>query len=188
MIIEADDPAGARSIKTILERCSAPKDLPLYVVSRVPYEIGPDLFDWMGSQIAKRSLRLLILDSYTSTRASRARGGDIVKQEQADFAGLDELGKRANCAILVIHHTAKGSAGLDWSMMAAGTFAVTASTESQTFIQRFPEFDGAAPERLVRFRSRHASDLEMVLRFRPETLDYEHVLAGGAAALYPLLA
>lgn len=30
-------------------------------------------------------------------------------------------------------------------------------------------------------------DLEMVLRFRKETLDYEHVLDGGAASAYPLV-
>jgi hypothetical protein len=47
--------------------------------------------------------------------------------------------------------------------------------------------DGAAPERLARVRGRHSSDIEMLLRFRKEALDFEHVLEGGAAPFYPLI-
>jgi Fic family protein len=64
---------------------------------------------------------------------------------------------------------------------------MSAATESQIFVSRFPDLDIAAPERLVRIRGRHSEDLEMVLRFRKETLDYEHVLEGGAASAYPLI-
>jgi hypothetical protein len=64
---------------------------------------------------------------------------------------------------------------------------MTAATEAQVFVSRFPELDAAAPERLVRIRGRHCSDVEMVLRFRKGSLDYEHVLEGGAASSYPLL-
>ena len=64
---------------------------------------------------------------------------------------------------------------------------MSAATEAQVHVSRFPELDGAAPERLVRIRGRHSADVEMVLRFRKETLDYEHVLEGVAATLYPLL-
>ena len=76
---------------------------------------------------------------------------------------------------------------MDWSEKAAGTFAMSAATEAQIFISRFPDLEIAAPERLVRIRGRHSEDLEMVLRFRKETLDYEHVLSGGAASPYPAL-
>lgn len=62
---------------------------------------------------------------------------------------------------------------------------MSAATEGQIVISRFHEIDG--PERLVRMRVRHGDDLEMVLRFRKETLDYEHVLAGCAASSYPLI-
>lgn len=119
----------------------------------------------------------------TALRASRIKGGDIVKAEQEDFTQLDALAKRTNCAILIVHHGSKGSAGLHWTQQAAGTFAVGAATESQVFVSRFAELDGAAPERPVQIRGRHSEDLEMVIRFRKETLDYEHVLDGGAATL-----
>jgi RecA-family ATPase len=117
-------------------------------------------------------------------RGPRQRGVDIVKAEQQELAEHDALAKRIGCEILLIHHTSKGSAGLDWSEKAAGTFAMSAATESQINISRFAEMDIAAPERLVRIRGRHSEDLEMVLRFRKESLDFEFVIAGGAASLY----
>jgi hypothetical protein len=76
---------------------------------------------------------------------------------------------------------------LDWSNQAAGTFAMSAATEAQIHVSRFPGLDSNAPERLVRIRGRHIEGTEMVLRFRKGTLDHEHVLEGGAAPFYPLL-
>ena len=64
--------------------------------------------------------------------------------------------------MLILHHASKGSAGLDWSQQAAGSFAMSAATESQIFISRYPEL-------------------------RKQSLDYEHVLDGGAASAYPLI-
>lgn len=89
--------------------------------------------------------------------------------------------------MLVIHHASKGSAGLDWSDQAAGTFAMSAATEAQIHISRFRDLDTNSPERLVRIRGGHLEGTELVLRFRKETLNYEHVLEGGAAPFYPLL-
>jgi hypothetical protein len=100
---------------------------------------------------------------------------------------LDQLAKRTNCTIIVIHHASKGSAAMDWSDRAAGTFAMSAATEAQIHVSRFAELDSAAPERLVRIRGRHLEGSELVLRFRKDTLDYEHVLEGGAASVYPLV-
>jgi hypothetical protein len=188
LMVEQDDPAGAASIKTILERSSVPvKGIPFHLVAGIPYEFGLEFLDWIEGQIVKLGIRLAILDSYTALRGSRPKGIDIVKAEQSDLRAMDDLAKRTNCALLIIHHSSKGSAGLDWSEQAAGTFAMSAATESQTFMSRFKDLDGAATERLVRIRGRHSEDLEMVLRFRKETLDYEHVLEGAAATLYPLI-
>ena len=188
LIVEQDDPAGAASVKTILQRSTVPVDgIPLYLVPRVPFTFGPELLTWLESQIAARGLRLIVLDSYTALRGPRTASIDIVKAEQSDLTLLDALAKKTGCAIVVIHHSSKGSAALDWSEKAAGTFAMSAATESQIHVARFAELDGAAPERLVRVRGRHSADLEMLLRFRTETLDYEHVLEGGAAPLYPLV-
>ncbi len=188
LFVEKDDPSGVGSVKTILQRSRVPvSGIPFHMPECVEYQFGPAFLDWLEGQIISLSIRLVVLDSYTALRGPRPKGVDIVKAEQSDLRQLDALAKRNNCAILVIHHSSKGSAGLDWSEKAAGTFAMTAATESQIFISRFPDFDGAAAERLIRIRGRHFEDLEMVLRFLKETLDYEHVMEGGAAALYPML-
>jgi hypothetical protein len=188
LVVEQDDPAGASTVKTILQRSTVHVGgIPFSLVTRVPYQFGPALLDWLESRIVDLSLRLVVLDSYTALRGPRPRGVDIVKAEQCDLTQLDALAKRRNCAVLVVTHSSKGSAGLDWSEKAAGTFAMSAATESQIHVSRFPELDSAAPERLVRIRGRHSADLEIVLRFRTETLDYAFVLEGGAASLYPSL-
>jgi hypothetical protein len=110
-----------------------------------------------------------------------------VKTEQSDLALLDGLAKRKGCSIVVVHHDSKGSAGLDWSQKAAGTFAMSAATEAQIHITRFGDLDSNAAERLVRVRGRHLEGLELVLRFRKESMDYDQVLRGGAAPIYPLV-
>jgi hypothetical protein len=66
-------------------------------------------------------------------------------------------------------------------------YAMGMAVEAQMQISRFAEFEVRAPERLVVTRGRHIAGLEMVVKFRVETLDYEHVLQGGAAPLYPIL-
>lgn len=189
LILEQDDPAGASTVKTILQRSKITLNgVPLHFVPRVPFTFGFEFLHWLGGQIAKLNLRVVVLDSYTALRASRGSGVDIVKAEQSDLTLLDKLAKDTNCTILVITHDSKGRAGMDWDLRAAGTFAMTAATEGQIHISRFTELETNAPERLVRIRGRHIDGAELVLRFRKETLDYEHVLEGGAAPLYPLVA
>jgi hypothetical protein len=187
LILEQDDPAGAASLKEIVLRSTGAKDFPLYVVPRVAFNYGPQLFEWLEEQIHALALRFVVLDSYTALRSSRGSGIDIVKAEHRDMTLIDELSKRTRCAIELTHHDSKGSAALDWTRKAAGTFAMSSSTEAQIHISRFAELDGAAPERLIRVRGRHSEDAEIVLRFRKETLDFEFVLDGSAATSYPLL-
>jgi RecA-family ATPase len=188
LILEQDDPAGAASIKDILKRSPVPvAGIPFRMVERVPFSFGLALLGWLEKQIRTLKLCLVVLDSYTALRGSRGSGVDIVKAEQHDLNMLDELAKRTECAIVIIHHASKGSAALDWSDQAAGTFAMSAATESQMHVSRYRELDGNAPERLIRVRGRHQEGLEMVVRFRKDTLDHEHVLEGGAAPLYPLV-
>jgi hypothetical protein len=187
MIIEQDDPAGAGSIKTIVQKAGIKGGIPLYVVPRVPFNFGIAFVEWLEREITDKFLRFVVMDSYTALRGPRTAGIDIVKAEQADLTMLDALGKRTGCGIEVIHHSSKGSASLDWSQEAAGTFAMGAATEGQMHISRFRELDGTAPERLVRIRLRHGADVEMLLRFRAETLDFEHIMEGGAAPFFPLL-
>ena len=189
LVIENDDPGGVQSIKQIVakSRIPVPPTTPFFVTDGAGAVLDLDFLQWLKNEIEIRSLRMVVLDSYTSLRTSRNRSSDIVKCESFDFAGLDKLGKNNACALLVIHHHSKGSAGLDWSEKAAGSYAVTAATESQISVSRFSDLDGNAPERLIRIRGRHLEGVEMVLKFNKETLAMEHVLEGGAASVYPLI-
>jgi RecA-family ATPase len=129
LMVEQDDPAGAASLKNILERSSIPvSEIPFYLAPQIPFTFGLQLIEWLEEQIVVRCIKLIILDSYTALRGSRGAGIDIVKAEQQDLLLLDTLAKRAGCAILIIHHSSKGAAGLDWSNQAAGTFAMSAAT------------------------------------------------------------
>jgi hypothetical protein len=50
LMVEQDDPAGAASIKTILERSSVPvKGIPFHLVAGIPYEFGPEFLEWIVS-------------------------------------------------------------------------------------------------------------------------------------------
>jgi hypothetical protein len=187
MIIEQDDPGGAASIKTILERSGVNSDTPLSVVPQLPFGLGVNLLDWLKEQITKLSLVFVVIDSYTAVRGPRAQGIDIVKQEQTELRQIDALGKELGCAIKLIHHASKGAAMLDWTQTAAGSFSVAGASEAQVHLSRFRDLDGGAAERLVRIQGRHSGDAYLVLRFRKDTLDFEWVLEGGAAEFYPVL-
>ena len=188
LVVEQDDAAGAASVKTILQRSQISVDsVPFFLSPRVPFDFGLQLLEWLEGQIVARTLHLVVLDSYTALRASRGPGIDIVKAEQNDMTLLDDLAKRTGAAIIVVHHDSKGSAGMHWAQRAAGTFAMSAATEVQIHISRFGELDSMATERLVRIQGRHLDGTELVLRFRKATLDYECILEGDAAALYPLM-
>jgi RecA-family ATPase len=187
MIVEQDDPAGAASIRDIAKASGGgPDDMPFYVVPKLEFGFGPAMLDWLESEITKRKLRLVVLDSYTALRGPRGPGIDIVKVEQAELGQLDALAKRLQCAMVIIHHASKAAAGLDWTQNAAGSFIMTGATEALIHVSRFADLD-SGPERLVRIRSRHGEDLQLVLRFRKDTLDYEHVHESAAAPLYPVM-
>ena len=129
----------------------------------------------------------MALDSYTALRPPRSATVDIVKAEHKDMECLDEVAKQNDCGIVLGHHNSKGSAKHDWASQAGGTYAMTTATECQIQISRFSELDTNAPERLIRVRGRHQEGVDVLLRFRVDTLDYEHVMEGAGAALYPLI-
>jgi hypothetical protein len=52
LIVEQDDPAGAGSIKTILQKAGVTEKTPLFVVSQLPFNFGLDLLEWMENQIS----------------------------------------------------------------------------------------------------------------------------------------
>ena len=135
--------------------------MPFYLVPRVPFSFGPAFLDWLEKEITSRKLVMVVLDSYTALRGSRPPGMDIVKAENYELAALDELGKRLECSIVIIHHDSTGKAGrtTEWTQGAAGTFAMSQATEAQIHVARFiTDMDIKAPERLVRARPRHGAD------------------------------
>jgi hypothetical protein len=186
LVIEQDDPAGNSSIQMMLKRSPIAVTNNFHFAARMPVAFGLEFIGLLEAEIRRLGLKLVILDSYTAMRSNRGAGVDIVKAEEQELKQLDELGKRTNSTIGVIHHVSHGSSPRDWSEQAGGTFAMYSAVEGQIHISRLPEFDGA-PERLIHARARHGDDVAMIVRFRPETLDYEHVLEGPAADSYPLL-
>ena len=84
LMVEQDDPAGAASIKDILQRSPVPVEgIPFFLAPRVPFTFGLQFVEWLEERICDRALRLVVLDSYTALRSSRGAGIDIVKAEQA---------------------------------------------------------------------------------------------------------
>jgi hypothetical protein len=188
LVIEQDDPSGAASFQDYLKASAVPvAGIPFHLVERVPFYFGHEFTNWLRAQITRLGLRLVVLDSYTALRASRSGSIDIVKAEQYDITELDSLAKDLNCTILVITHDSKGSFGMHWSDRTAGTFAMGAAAEGQIHVSRFPDFASNAPERLICLRGRHCDGAELVVRFCKATLNYEMVLEGGAAPLYPVV-
>ena len=185
LFVEKDDPGRLASIKDVLNRSTLPvKDAPFYAVTDIDLTLGMEFVEWLESEIKAKRLRLVVLDSYTALRSAHTHGGDLVKNEQADLTLLDQLAKKYDMAILLIHHYSKGSANLDWSERSAGTFAMGAATEAQIVMTRFPDLASNANERLVRIRGRHLPGTDIVLRLDPATLTFEHVLEGSAAPFY----
>jgi hypothetical protein len=192
LIVEKDDPNGAASFQQYCKKSPVVKaqkaldDIPFLFADDVPPGLGPAFEQWLESEIVQHKLRFVALDSYTKLRAEHA-SKDIVKLEQTEMLLLDDLGKRRNCTIVVLHHNSKGSFGMDWSDSIAGSYAMGASVESQIQITRFRDLPETAPERLIRVRGRHFAGLSAVVRFREPTLDYELVMDNSAAELYPLI-
>ncbi len=188
MFIEQDDPSGVGALQPILQRTTLPVDLDrFYSIAGSNFQIEPGFIEFLEKEITARGLGVVVLDSYTALRGPRNGSSDLVKAESLDLGLLDALAKRTGCLILLIHHSSKGSAALDWSDRSAGTYAMGAHSEGQVFISRFQELPGNAPERLVQIRGRHVEGAEMVIRFNVERLSYDFVLEGPAASSYPTI-
>ena len=190
MIVEQDDPSGSAAFQEIYRRAGVPKDARILFHARAPFPIGEAFIEWLEREIVKHSLVCIVLDSYTAMRPTRKPGADLVQLERSEITMLDELGKRRDCLIIVIHHESgrtKATAVLDWDARGAGTYGMTMAAEAQVSIGRYRDLPSGSNERLVRIRGRHMKDIEMVLSLDLKTLGYEHILEGGAAPLYPLL-
>lgn len=188
MFIEQDDPSGVAALQRILQRSTVPYDRRrFYSICEASFVIEPGFVEFLEGEINSKRLSVVVLDSYTAMRGPRNGATDLVKAESIDLGLLDALAKRTGCLILVIHHASKGSAGLDWSDKAAGTYAMGAHSEGQIFVSRFNDLPSTATERLVQIRGRHVRGAELLLRFDEQTLGYELLLEGPAASCYPEL-
>jgi hypothetical protein len=188
LFIEQDDPAGLATLQEILKRSPVPIHHDRWFTVESPqFTIGEDFVGFLAREISSRAVTMVILDSYTALRRPRKAGADLVKADMAELRLLDELGKATGCTILLIHHRARRGNRSDWAESAAGTYAVSAAVEGEIHISRFPELPATADERLLQVRGRRLRGLELVVRFRPETYDYEFVLEGPASQYYPEL-
>ena len=189
LLLANDDPASDESTAATLQQWNLPPTLPFHFVRDVPFPLGGEVFlAWLEREIKTRNLAVVILDSYTSLRGMRGSSSmDFVKVERDEIMGLDKLGKRLKCCIVLIHHDSKaGFRQGDWMMAAAGSVQVAAASEQQIHICRFPEMSDA-PERLVQACGKHSKELDVVVRFDPSVGCYSHVIDGPAAMIYPLL-
>jgi hypothetical protein len=190
IVVEQDDPAGDASFKDIYIRAKVPRTAPIFFHRRAPVVFSEAFIEWLEVEVIKYHAVLVLLDSYTALRPSR-KGGDIVKDESTEITMLDKLGKRLNTLVLLIHHestTARAANGLDWDARGAGTYAITAASESQISVARYRDLPLSATERLVRIRGRHLADYEATIRLNHDNRLYDWVLDGGGAPLYPLIA
>jgi hypothetical protein len=191
LFVEVDDPNGLGSLKEYDAKAALKMIAtdPFFIVPKLNFEFGPQFLVWLEGEIKERNLKLVILDSYTKLRPHHQPGADIVKVEQSEIGRLDALAKQANCALVILHHPSKTSRakGLHWTDESGGTYAMEAAAEGLIHVARFLELEDNAPERIVRIRMRHGEDLQLVLRFRKETLDYQIAFEGTAADCYPLL-
>jgi hypothetical protein len=185
LFIEQDDPGGEAAMQMMVEKSSiARRDMPCYWVCPKDLVLGPDFLFTLESSILEHGYRCIVLDSYTALRPRR-KGGDPVKDEVEDFRSLDELAKRLNCTIIILHHISHGNASKGWADRAGGTYGVGMAVEAQIFIDRYEDLGINAPERLVRIEGRHIRSSARVLRFREATLDYDHIYEGNAAIEWP---
>lgn len=195
LVVEWDDRRGASSLKAFeeLSRASRPGQPLAYSVQD---EIDPDFnlaapefAPWLRSLILEHKARFVVLDSYTALRGFRSgnRGQDIVKVEAEELLLLERLAIETNSCLLLIHHTSKSAAHLDRHSRAAGSFAMTAVSEAQIIVERYRELGEEDPMRLVSVRGRHLPGMQMALRFRQESLDFDLVLDGPAAEEFPRL-
>jgi hypothetical protein len=188
LFIEQDDPSGLAALKPILMQTTIPRRAGgWFGLGNTQFIIETALVDYLESEIREKQLGVIVLDSYTALRPSHSSGGDLVKLEAYDLGLLDALAKRTGCLIFLLHHPSKGSAMLDWSDKAAGSYAMGACTEGQIFISRYIELPIDAGERLIQIRGRHIHGTELVVRFNESSLSFDFVLEGQAAPIYPLI-
>lgn len=190
LFIQADDPNEGASMKKVLLKTPVTSvlDKDFIVMPKFGLKLGDEFYGWLESEIKLYGYVFVALDSWMKLRAER-HGGDIVKAEADELGALAEVAHRTRCTLDLIHHESQSSKRVSshWTERAAGTYAVGGGPAMHIHVSRFPDLDDKAPERLVHARGRHTEGDTFAMRFQEATLDHELIMAGSAAALYPLL-
>jgi hypothetical protein len=123
MLLEQNDPAGAARVQEILRAANVRDDELIYFQPKKPdLVLGPALIEALEKEITENNGSR---DIYTSLRPSRKGGVDIVKADHEDMTTLDELGKRTNSILLLLHHESHTGAMRHWTSSSAGTYGMT---------------------------------------------------------------
>jgi hypothetical protein len=187
-ILEQDDRQGDASLKDFYKACRAAKgelDLPFFTETGTEMVFGKQLYDFLRTVKGDTGAVMVTLDSYTCLRPGRPAHVDIVKSEMLEFRQLSDLARELNIALTIIHHESKTASHLDAFSRAAGSFAVGAGVDTIIVVNRFNDAAEAEKERLIRIRGRKLEELDMVVRFEKDTLDYDWVFEGAASDEYP---
>lgn len=198
LIVEWDDRRGKASLKAfeLKARASRGENQPFHYTvkeendedSLLDFTLSdPEFIPWLKGLIEEHQARFVILDSYTALRGFHENSKDIVKIEATELSRLNRLAIEMNCAFLLIHHTSKTAATQERHSRAAGSFAMQAVSEAQIVVERFRELGEEETARLVSVRGRHLRGLQMVLRFREESLDFDFLMEGPASEEFPRL-
>lgn len=198
LIVEWDDKQGKSSLKAfeLKARASRGENQPFHGTvkeyddedSLLDFTLSdPEFVPWLKGLIKEYQARFVILDSYTALRGFHSGGKDIVKVEATELSQLNRLAIEMSCAILLIHHTSKSAATQERHSRSAGTFVMAAVPEAQIVVERFRELGEEDPARLVSIRGRHLRGMQMVLRFREESLDFDFIMDGPASEEFPRL-
>jgi RecA-family ATPase len=91
---------------------------------------------------------LIVVDSYTTIRTQRPKGGDFVKAEYDDMRVLSELASETTAAVSLIHHQSKMRQSDPFDAV-AGSYAMGAGVDNRMVVEKLEE-----TERLVRVDGR----------------------------------
>jgi hypothetical protein len=194
LLIEWDDPQGKAELQQYLEKARAARDpMPFHAIvldlSDNPPLLGdPEFLPYLRERIRAAGAGLVVLDNYSTMRGSRAKGSDIVLLDMQDMAAFNRLAVETNSTIVLLHHTSKSSAAMEWGSQAAGTYGITAASDALLYLARYPELAERDGARMVSLRSRRMGGNEFCVRFREESKDFDLIFTGPGARHYPEIA
>jgi hypothetical protein len=122
---------------------------------------GAELLDAMLARFARFHPQLVVIDTFTALVGQRAgKNTDVFGSQYAEVNRLRELADKHEVALLLIHHTRKGTTTGDGIEAVAGTGGLTAAADSIWVLRQ--QADG---ERTLEVVSREMEEKTIGLRF-----------------------